>query len=317
MNALVSSFVKKVQSNHCENLKRRTQKLDRVDQENLLDFLEDHLPSSTDTGTRKEKRNDELQRSDMAGDIESNQIRTTASIGTNDVGGAEEDSLDDDYELLQRDLDRANTKLEQLQTKRDFLHTRLQTYRSKIKVAEESMSQNAKIHEYESSENEEICEKRLVAMKEKIEGYKTSLEPIQDIYDHIESELLTHRLMIESLQDRQFELKVKTEECRIVLHELATSAETNMISDERNNVETDECDGLIGTIGNAEDCSTCDDELHSSENDSDVENAKDEEAAIQKEMDETERKNPIEKSTTSRVIPAGGHLEIEQKQEEK
>eukprot|EP00536_Pseudo-nitzschia_multiseries_P000667 jgi/Psemu1/300255/fgenesh1_kg.8_\ len=175
------------------------------------------------------------------------------------------------------------------------------------------MYQNAEIHAKESNGDPESKEKYLVAMKEKIEGYKTSLEPIQNIYEHIESELTSNRLMIESLQDRQFELKLKTEECRVVLHELVARAETNVRADERND-ETNDYQGSIGTATNADDCSSYND---ASKIESDVENVKrNREEATEEEKNEIARKTTSEESGSLLVVPTGGHLEIEPNQEE-
>jgi len=301
-----------VQSNHWKTLKGKTQNLDRVDQENLLEFLEDRLPSSnvavSAVRTRGKNNNDKLYESKAQGDVESDSTRTPT---TTDIDNEDHDPLEEDYELLQCDLDKANIKLEELQSKRDFLQTRLQTYRSKIGAAEEFICNNVEIYD-----GEEIYKTRLVAMKEKIESYKTSLQPIQKIYQRIESELLSQRLQIESIQDRQLELKIKTQECRVVLHELscnASSAETKIMPDD---FESHEQLEFIENVRNVEDRSSNEGEQYSSNN-CDVENdgvrrGKEEE----REYNETLRKNTAEESHNALVIPIGAHLEIEPRREE-
>ena len=107
MTTLLSNFVEKVQAKHWQSLRTRTQKLNSLEKENLLELLEDNLAAPE--AHASEETNNETSNSDD----------------------------EEDYELLQRDLDKVNLRLEDLQTKHDFLQTRLDTYRSKIAAAQE------------------------------------------------------------------------------------------------------------------------------------------------------------------------------------
>lgn len=303
MNTLVSSFVKKVQSKHWDKLKKRTQKLDPVEQENLLEFLEDHLPSSNGTGS-------------AVGIIESDSTAASTAAGVD--GDFEGDSdcdsfVEDDYELLQCDLDRASIKLEALQSKRDFLQTRLQTYQEKIKAAEQRLHQNAEDNGTEQDGDPEFHNNRLMAMNEKIEGYKKSLKPIEDIYEGIEKELLSHQLKMESIQDRQLELKLKTEECRVVLHELSCNAgglESGDVPEERH-AETSQHIGLISNACNDNHSSRrCNDQVLPSEEENDVENARVEREECSENTEISIEDSAEESASVSLLVPIGEHSGI-------
>jgi len=196
MTTLLSNFVEKVQTKHWQNLRRRTQKLDPLEKGNLLELLEDNLaaPSGGNaSGVPQEKAD-----------------ASTA----NDNGDDDDDEYaEEDYELLQRDLDKANLRLEELQSKHDFLQTRLETYRSKISQSEEFL------------ESADLTLERKEAMASKIASYKQALQPIEETFRTIASELEKHQQKIESMQDRQLELKLKTQECQVVLDELCQNLE--------------------------------------------------------------------------------------------
>jgi len=222
MNALVSNFVSKVQTKHWKNLQRRTQKLDRSEKDNLFEFLEDNLAVPAPTSSVVNNDNN---------DIVYASLRTQ---GNNNNDDDDDEFEEEDYELLQRDLEKANVRLEELQSKHDFLLTRLETYRSKIKAAEDHLLVSNNTNSSEDNDNDgdnegdgeakqplPMSPERLEAMKEKIETSKRNLQPIEDIYRSLSIELSSHQRKIESMQDRQLELKLKTQECMVVLQELS------------------------------------------------------------------------------------------------
>ena len=181
MTTLLSNFVEKVQNKHWQNLRRKTQKLEHTEKENLLVLLEDNL-AGPEPNERKEDSDDD-------------------------------EYVEEDYELLQRDIDKANVKLEKLQSKHDFLKTRLETYRTKIQQAEDNL--------------ENMEESRRDSMKAKIDTYKQSLQPVEETFRSLTTELTAHQQKIDSMQDRQLELKLKTQECKVVLDELCYGMETH------------------------------------------------------------------------------------------
>lgn len=185
MTTLLSNFVEKVQAKHWQSLRKRTQKLNSLEKENLLELLEDNLASSE--AHAPEETNNETSNSDS--------------------------DDEEDYELLQRDLDKANLRLEDLQTKHDFLQTRLDTYRSKIAAAQEYL------------DTTDLPPERSEALAAKIAGYQKALHPIEEAYQQLANDLEAHQDKIESMQDRQMELKLKTQECKVVLEELCQDLE--------------------------------------------------------------------------------------------
>mmetsp|Transcript_24909 Transcript_24909/g.54764 ORF Transcript_24909/g.54764 Transcript_24909/m.54764 type:complete len:302 (+) Transcript_24909:110-1015(+) len=265
MKELLSSFLDKVQSKHWQNLQRKTQKLDRSNQENLLEFLEDHLAAPPSNNVPGGTNGDGFN-----GNGET--MNATSRHGENNMdGGVDDDDeyTEEDYELLQRDIDKANDHLEELQSKHNFLETRLETYRSKIKAAEKSI-----LGDPSSSTSPE----RLAATKEKIESYKKSLEPVEEIYQSCKVELASHELKIDSMHHRQMELKLKTQECRVVLEELSYNVTGREMgfrhdNDERNNIEADGRQN--GDAAYTIECSSFGDDRSS--NESDLENPQSEE----------------------------------------
>jgi len=151
----------------------------------------------------------------------------------------DDEYTEEDYELLQRDLDKANARLEELESKHDFIRARLEAYRSKIRAAEDflaasnggSSSSSGSSNDEDGDEDEDddaprpsaLTPERRKAMAEKIESYKKSLQPIEEIYQKLSFELSSHQRKIESMQERQLDLKLKTEECKVVLEELSYS----------------------------------------------------------------------------------------------
>jgi hypothetical protein len=204
---MLTNFLSKVQNKHWENLQRRTQKLEITEKADLLEYLEDNLDATaSETNKSPGNINNEMAGNDSAdGEDESD-----------DDDDDDDEYAEEDYELLQRDLDKANARLEELQSKHDFLQTRLHTYRTKISAAEESLRAAAA----GSATKPPLPPEKIEAMTAKIEAYKESLLPVEATYQSIASELNKHQQNIESMQDRQTELKLKTQECRVVLREL-------------------------------------------------------------------------------------------------
>ncbi len=187
MTTLLSNFVAKVQNKHWQNLRRKTQKLEPSEKEDLLELLEDNLMAT----------------------------KTPETTNNNDDDDDDDDEFsEEDYELLQRDLDKAYVRLEELQSKHDFLQTRLETYRTKIQRAEQRL--------------EEIPVEERTTMASKIESYKTSLQPVEETFLAIARELNSTQSKIDSMQDRQLELKLKTQECKVVLEELCFGMEEGL-----------------------------------------------------------------------------------------
>ena len=187
MTTLLSNFVEKVQTKHWQNLRKRTQKLNSLEKENLLELLEDNLAAS--------------------------EAHADASTENNNSDETSNSDEEEDYELLQRDLDKANLRLEELQSKHDFLQTRLDTYRSKIAAAQEYL------------ETADLPPERSEALAAKIASYQKALQPIEATYQQLTDNLEAHQQKIESMQDRQLELKLKTQECKVVMEELCQDLE--------------------------------------------------------------------------------------------
>jgi hypothetical protein len=313
MNALLSNFVSKVQTKHWKNLQRRTQKLDRSEKDNLLEFLEENLAAAPTSSVVQDN------------------YTVDASLSTQDNNGEDDDDEfeEEDYELLQRDLEKANARLEELQSKHDFLQTRLETYRSKIKAAEDFLVSNNSSGDNDGDDDGDakpppMSPERLEAMKEKIETSKRNLLPIEDTYRSIASELSSHQRKIESMQDRQLELKLKTQECMVVLQELSyncgETTTASLFSDDDEivaeivdeNEIKDREDADADTIERA----VFEDE-HASNDNNDLENARinreDEEEQQQQQNDEIEIKidRTANDNKASLSIPVGTQTETE------
>ena len=185
MTTLLSNFVAKVQNKHWQNLRRKTQKLEPSEKEDLLELLEENLAATKTPETTNHNNDDN-----------------------------DDEFFEEDYELLQRDLDKAYVRLEELQSKHDFLQTRLETYCTKIQRAQERL--------------EEIPVEERTTMASKIESYKISLQPVEETFLTIARELNSTQSKIDSMQDRQLELKLKTQECKVVLEELCFGMEEGL-----------------------------------------------------------------------------------------
>jgi hypothetical protein len=252
MNNLLSNFVHKVQARQLGNLQRKTKKLDPANRE----YLKNIITNGTD-----EHEDDDHH----------------------DKNQDEEDFIEEHYVLSQRDLDKANIRLEELESKRLFLQTRLQTYQSKISNAEEFIINNSA-----DNNSSNISEDRLAMIKEKVKNQKTSLEPVEDFYNQIVNELSAHTSKIELMQLRQLDLKFKTLECNVVLHELSYgTGETNVVANTIiGNDETSELGLIVNNSENTSDCLLPDDGHKLIVPDMTVENASKEE----EEEEEEEKK---------------------------
>ena len=168
----------------------------------------------------------------------------------------------ENYDMFQRDLDEAMIKAEALQSKKDFLRKRLQTYKSKIQDAEEFIRLNG------VSEND-ISEERLATMKDKI-------QTVQDIYQQIEGELSVHQKKIQSMRHRQLELKIMHRESKVLFHELlcaSRSRNTNVVSNNNGDDEISELELIENTANNTNNSMSLRDEHRYSPN-FDVESAR-------------------------------------------
>merc|ERR1712238_221703 len=74
-------------------------------------------------------------------------------------------------------------------------------------------------------------------MKEKVQTYKLSLEPVEQIYQQIVDELVVQQSKLDSMQLRQLDLQLKTRECNVVLQELLSS-NNNTNTNTNTNVNT-------------------------------------------------------------------------------
>ena len=92
-------------------------------------------------------------------------MHADASVENNDETSNSDD--EEDCELLQRDLDKANLRLEELQSKHDFLQTRLDTDRSKIAAAQEYL------------DIADLPSERSEALTTKIAGYQKALQTVE------------------------------------------------------------------------------------------------------------------------------------------
>ena len=203
MSGLLSRFVSKAQTKHWQNLQRRTQKLHRAEQEHLMEFLEDHLvtsPSSSSPGGGPGGDSSPLSgREHDANDIDDD------INNDSDNGGGEEDS----ERKLQRDLDAAIERLGELESKHGFVRKRLEAYESKIGAAEDRLA--------------DLPADRRAAAEGRIESHRRALEPVRESCRSIAAELAVQERRIASMQDRRLDLRLKTEECRVVLEELSHS----------------------------------------------------------------------------------------------
>jgi len=213
MNALLSKFVKNVQGRQFENLQRRTKRITNVaDREHLKNII-------TNSGTTAC-----IEEEDDDDDDETQKIDALNRGDDDDDDDDDEEDLmvEDDYILLQRDIDKANSRLEALESKRLFLQTRLQAYHSKIQNAEEFIS-SSNTNNMNNVDDDDHHRHLATTMKEKVQTYKLSLEPVEQIYQQIVEELLVQQSKLESMQLRQLDLQLKTQECNVVLHELLSS----------------------------------------------------------------------------------------------
>jgi septal ring factor EnvC (AmiA/AmiB activator) len=192
-SSVLSTLVHSVQSRRWLALKKKTQRLDASTQGQLHDFLNDHL------GNKESGRRDEINNNDDEYD-------------ENDL------TIPDDYEVLQKQLDEACARQGELEEKGNFLKTRLESYQAKLDVMESI--RNKRLID-ESNEHYKAID---AARQSKLHQLKEALKPIKGIYSNLELELKHLQHQISSMHQRQMELKMKTQECKVVLEELEYTA---------------------------------------------------------------------------------------------
>lgn len=191
-SSAISTFFHSIQSRQWLVLQRKAQKLDPTTQSQLRDFLHDHVGG----GGGGKPDNDDNNNCD------------------------EEDTIiPDDYEILQKELDRAYGRQEELEEKKAFVITRLETYQAKVRELEQSLLQSST-----SSSSDTDTEQRIRQQQTKIDKLKEALLPVQQSCTNMEIELKKLHRQISSLHQRQMELKMKTQECKAVLEELDYTA---------------------------------------------------------------------------------------------
>lgn len=193
---MLSRFVHKLQSRQWASLQRKTAHLDVGTQEALHTYLQEQLTTgSCDDG----------EGHDGSGGSDNNNNNTDRD-GNGNNGScilSEEEQAQQDYELLERDLDDAYLKLERLEGRRDLLQARLDKYRSKL----EEMGRSATITDEQRAKVELL-----------LRG--PALLEVERVHKTVEDELCELRTKVASMHDRQVQLKIKTQECQVVLQEL-------------------------------------------------------------------------------------------------
>jgi len=260
----VSNYLGRIQERHFKSLQRKTQKLDAVSSSQLSVYLAEQL-GNVDTDNNDQSDGGGRDGDGRDGDHDNDNNSSPSSDASSYV--------DPDYELIQHDLDKAYDKLEQLETKRDFIKTRLDRYKQKIKTVEEQYYHHNSNHKHslqktssdvdqethinesvdpnttsqtptamssDASEEETATAAapgpgpgpgpaevstannttELTSVSKKIQQYKDALKPVESTYKQIESDLNLLQRQINSMHERQQELKLKTEECQVVLQEL-------------------------------------------------------------------------------------------------
>mmetsp|Transcript_43035 Transcript_43035/g.104091 ORF Transcript_43035/g.104091 Transcript_43035/m.104091 type:complete len:353 (-) Transcript_43035:2326-3384(-) len=247
----VSNYLGRIQERHFKSLQRKTQKLDAVSSSQLSVYLAEQL-GNVDTDNNDQSDGGGRDGDGRDGDHDNDNNSSPSSDASSYV--------DPDYELIQHDLDKAYDKLEQLETKRGFIKTRLDHYKQKIKSVEEhyyhrnnhktapqktssavdqdesvdpnTTSQTPKAMSSDASGEEPTTaaapapaeagttSTESTSVSKKIQQYKDALKPVEATYKQIESDLNLLQHQINSMHERQQELKLKTEECQVVLQEL-------------------------------------------------------------------------------------------------
>jgi DNA repair exonuclease SbcCD ATPase subunit len=188
VSSFLSTFVHSIQSRQWMTLQRKAQKLDPTTQGQLHEFLHDHLGNQ--------------------------------EHGDDDDPDGVSIIIPDDYELLQKEIDKAYERQEGLEEKKQFVKARLEKYQAKLRELEAAAAASSSA---QSLGNEEE-QKKHEAQQAKISKLKTSLEPVEATVASMETEMNKLQQKISTMQQRQMELKFKTQECKVVLQELEYSA---------------------------------------------------------------------------------------------
>jgi hypothetical protein len=186
-SSTLSALVQSVQSRRWLALRRKTQRLDASTQGQLHDFLSDHMGNK--------------EFSDEIDDIHNHDDQ-------------KDNTIPDDYEVVQKQLDDACARQEELEEKGKFLKARLESYEGKLNVME-IVWKNRLIDQ--SDEHKIALD---AARNSKVQQLKESLQTIKGSYSSVQLELKQLQHQISSMNQRQVELKMKTQECKVVLEEL-------------------------------------------------------------------------------------------------
>jgi chromosome segregation ATPase len=179
--------VHSVQNRRWLALRRKTQRLDASTQGQLHDFLNDHVGSKGS--------------GDEDDDINNHEI------GNHSI-------IPDDFEVLQKQLDNACARQVELEEKEQFLKIRLESYQAKLDGMERMW--NKRLIDESDEKSKAINDARQM----KLQKLKEALQSIKKTYTNLEMELIQLQQQISSMCERQLELKMKTEECKVVLEEL-------------------------------------------------------------------------------------------------
>ncbi|KAG7342427.1 hypothetical protein IV203_007520 [Nitzschia inconspicua] len=193
-SSVLSTFLHSIQNRRWLALQQKAQKLDATTQNQLHGFLRDHL------GNKEE------------GDKYNN------NNNNDDDDDDDTDSIPDDYEILQKEIDRAYEQQESLEKKKQFLSTRLETYQAKLRALEVASSSTR--HNDDDNDDEQKKKQHRQSQQKKIVQLKAALQPVKELYMNMEYEMKRLHQQISSMHQRQMELKIKTQECKAVLQEL-------------------------------------------------------------------------------------------------
>jgi chromosome segregation ATPase len=129
------------------------------------------------------------------------------------LGDDDDDDVPDDYVLLQHELDRALAQQDVLEEKRDFLTTRLHRYQEKLEALEEGLTR----HDGDGGgDGGGFDPDRL----QRLQRARQNLLPVQATHRQMEEQLSQLQRKIRTMERRQLVLKLKTQECHVVLREL-------------------------------------------------------------------------------------------------
>ena len=163
ISSALSTFLHSVQSRRWLTLRRKTQRLDECTQNQLHDYLNDHVGN-----------------------------RDISNRGDDDENDSD-DIIPDDFEVIQKQLDIAYARQEELEEKAKFLKTRLETYQSKLGTLEHSLKKenddSTKTNRKEKLEQlKQMLQKKTAEEDQVIAIYYTSAKTglyVDDIFQQI------------------------------------------------------------------------------------------------------------------------------------